>query len=354
MGELVADSVKPVRIWLVGFGTVGRWLARALESQAERLARSYDIGVTVVGLANQRDGFIYDANGLDLASVLELPSIAEHPGVRCWPSTLEGLRATEADLLVEVASSPASDGEPGVAHMREALQRGIPVVTSNKWPVALHGVELAGRARRQGIAFRAESTVMSGTPVLSALLDGLAGTVPIALRGLLNATVNFILTRMAAGLSYENALAEAQGAGLAERDPSADVEGHDAVAKVMILSALVFGRQLRREQVSCRGITDLDRAEIDRAASGGGRLKHVATLEFAEADGVGEVTARVEPDVVDRDDPLANVDGTTNALVVQASPIGQVAIIGPGAGPQLAGQGAFSDLIAVARSRPSH
>lgn len=349
-------ALKPVRIWLVGFGTVGRWLARALDSQAERLALSYGIDVTVVGLANRRDGFIYDANGLDLASVLEPASgggsITEHPGVRRWPSTLEGLRATEADLLVEVTSSPSSDGEPGVAHMREALERGIPVVTSNKWPVALHGVELAERARSQGIAFRAESTVMSGTPVLSTLVDGLAGTVPIALRGVLNATVNFVLTRMAAGLSYDEALAEAQRAGLAERDPSADVEGHDAVAKVMILSALVFGRQLRRDQVACRGVTDLDRAEIDRAASSGARLRHVATLEFAEPDGIGEVTARVQPELVGRDDPLASIDGTTNALVLQASPVGQVAIIGPGAGPQLAGQGVFSDLIAVARPRP--
>ena len=178
MSKLAADSVTPVRIWLVGFGTVGRWLARALDSQSERLARSYGIGVAVVGLANRRDGFIYDPNGLDLTSVLELASgggsIAEHPGVRSWPSTIEGLRATEADLLVEVASSPSSDGEPGFSHMREALERGIPVVTSNKWPVALHGVELAQRAHSQGVAFRAESTVMSGTPVLSALVDGLA------------------------------------------------------------------------------------------------------------------------------------------------------------------------------------
>jgi homoserine dehydrogenase len=146
--------------------------------------------------------------------------------------------------------------------------------------------------------------------------------------------------------------AGAQRAGLAERDPSADVEGHDTVAKVMVLSALVFGRQLRREQVACRGITDLDGAALDRVASSGGRIKHVATLEFAEPGGVGEVTARVEPEIVGREDLLAGIDGTTNALVFQASPVGQVAIIGPGVGPQLAGQGTFSDLIAVARSRP--
>ena len=249
--------------------------------------------VAVVGLVNARDGFIYDENGLDLASALALAgdgrSIAEQPGVRCWPTAIEGLRATEADLLVEVTASPSTDGEPGFSHIREALQRGIPVVTSNKWPVALHGVELAEQARVRGVAFRAESTVMSGTPVLSTLVDGLAGAVPIALRGLLNATANFILTRMSGGESYEDALAEAQRLGLAERDPAADVEGHDTVAKLMILSALVFGRQLRPTQVTCQGITDVTCSEIDRAASAGGRIKHVATLSFPGPDGSGDV-----------------------------------------------------------------
>jgi homoserine dehydrogenase len=344
-----------MRIWLVGFGTVGQWLVRALDSQAERLADRYGVGVTVVGVANARDGFIYRDDGLDLAALLELASngasLAEHPGSRRWPTAIEGLRATEADLLVEVTASPSTDGEPGLAHMREALERRIPVVTSNKWPVALRGVELAALAREQGVAFRAESTVMSGTPLLRALVDGLAGATPIALRGLLNATVNFILDRMAQGRSYEDALADAQREGLAERDPAADVEGHDAVAKVMILSALVFGRQLHRDEVACRGIADITPSELDRAASGGRRLKHVATLAFSEPDGVGDVSARVEPELVPRDDPLANVEGTANAVVCRASPVGEVTIVGPGAGPQLAGQGVLSDLIAVAYRR---
>jgi homoserine dehydrogenase len=346
--------VKPLRIWLVGFGTVGRWVTRALDSQRERLAGKYGIGVTVVGLASARDGFIYDGTGLDIQSALSLASegrsIARQPGVRHWASAIEGLRATEADLLVEVTASPSADGEPGVAHIREALGRQIPVVTSNKWPVALRGVEFAELARSRGVAFRAESTVMSGTPVLSTLVDGLAGAVPVGLRGLLNATANFILSRMAEGTSYEDALVEAQMAGLAERSPAADVEGHDAVAKVMILSALVFARQLRREQVDCRGITHIARTEMDQAASAGARLKHVARLEFSEPDGAGNVTARVEPELLPGNDPLTNIEGTTNAVVCRADPIGAVTITGPGAGPQLAGQGVFSDLIAVARS----
>jgi homoserine dehydrogenase len=350
--------VRPLRIWLIGFGTVGRWLVRALDLHAERLAGKYGIAVTVVGIASARDGFAYKEEGFHLPSLLELGddggSFAGQPGVRRWQTALEGLCATDADLLVEVTASPAGDGEPGLTHMREALRRGIPVVTSNKWPIALGGVELAELARSRGVALRAESTVMSGTPLLGALVDGLAGAVPVGLRGVLNATVNFILSRMTAGATYEDALAEAQRAGLAERDPAADVEGDDAVAKVMILSALVFGRQLRRDEVACRGITEIGRSEIDRTAAEGARLKHVATLEFAEPDGAGSVTARVQPEPVDRDDPLASIEGTTNAVVCRASPVGEVVITGPGAGPQLAGQGVLSDLIAVARSVPRH
>jgi homoserine dehydrogenase len=345
----------PLRIWVVGFGTVGQWLVRALESAAERLAGRYGVAVTVVGVANARDGFVHDGAGLDLQCLLGLAasgrSITEMPGVRCWPSALDGLRATEADLLVEVTASPSGDGEPGFAHMREALDRRIAVVTSNKWPVALHGVQLAELARSRGVAFRAESTVMSGTPVLRALVDGLAGAVPLSLRGLLNATANFILSRMADGKSYADALADAQAEGLAERDPAADVEGHDTVAKVMILSGLVFRRQLGREQVACRGIDGIARSAIEDAAAKGARLKHVASLEFSEPGGAGAVTASVQPELVDGDDVLASIEGTDNGVVCRASPLGQVTIVGPGAGPHLAGQGVLADLLTVAQSR---
>jgi homoserine dehydrogenase len=347
--------VKPRRIWLIGAGTVGTWLLGALDSRAERLASRYGVRLTVVGLATARDGFVYDGSGLDLASLLAADpagrSIADLRGVDRWPSALEGLRATEADLLVEVSASPAADGEPGVAHMREALRRGIPVVTSNKWPVALHGVELAALARGNGVAFRAESTVMSGTPVLSTLVEGLAGTIPVGLRGLLNATANYILTLMTGGLSYREALARAQRAGLAEPDPAADVEGHDAVAKLMILSGLVFGCQLGRGQVSSAGIAAVTGRDIARARAAGGRMKHVATLGFAGPDGTGDVSASVRPELVSGDDPLASVEGATNALVAEARPVGEVTIIGPGAGPRLAGQGVLSDIIAVASGR---
>ena len=307
----------------------------------------------VVGVANARHGFVYRAEGLDLPTVLGLAEtgrpLADHPGVRHWPDALAGLRETEADVLVEVTQSPSTTGEPGYAHMREALGRGLSVATSNKWPVALHGVELVDLARAGGVELRAESTVMSGTPVLSTLRHGLAGTTPLGLRGSLNATANVILSKMSGGTSYEDALAAAQGAGLAERDPAADVEGHDTTAKAMILAALVFGRQLRPAQVARRGITHVE-DEVRRAAETGRKVRLVATLE---PSGPSEIVAGVEPVALPADDPLANVDGVMNAVVCRAEPVGEVTIIGPGAGLELAGQGVLSDLIALARRNSS-
>src|ERR1700760_685614 len=174
-----------MRIWVVGVGTVGRWLARALSQQAGPLRSRYGLVPQVVGIASGHDGLVYAPDGLDLAAALAGAAagrpLADLPGPRHWPTTLDGLRATEADLLVEVAGSP-DDGQPGLAHLREALGRRIPAVTSNKWPVALDGVALAALARDQGIPFRAESTVMSGTPVLSTLIQGLGRPAPRPLR----------------------------------------------------------------------------------------------------------------------------------------------------------------------------
>lgn len=296
---------------------------------------------------------MYREGGINLQSALALVaggrSLRELPGVSHWATALEGMRATEADVLAEVSASPAASGEPGRSHLEEALGRGIPAVTSNKWPVALHGVGLAEAARSRSASLRAESTVMSGTPVLSTLSEGLAGASPVAVRGILNATANFILSEMSRGHSYADALAEAQRKGLAERDPSADVDGHDAAAKVMILAALVFGRQLRLVDVSRRGISSVTEETVTEAASEGLRIREVATLERSSA---GEsLIARVEPVGLEADRPLAGIDGTDNAVVCRAEPLGEITVIGPGAGVELAGQGVLSDLVNVALRR---
>ena len=340
-------------VWLVGLGTVGRWLLHRLDSQGGAPLSRYGLEPRVVGVANARDGFVHRVDGLDTRLLLELLAagrpISEHPGTERWERSLEGLAATRADVLVEVTASPRDDGEPGLAHMREALGRGIPVVTSNKWPVALHGVELTERAAKSGTAFRAESTVMSGTPVLSTLTEGLAGATVTGIRGVLSATVNFILTRMAEGDGYDEALARAQRAGLAEPDPSVDVDGDDETAKAMIFAALVFGSQLRPGDVACKPVARLDPAEVQAAAAAGDRLRSVTSIERG---GENEpLTARVGPVALPPDDRLWGVEGSENSVVCSVDPVGSITVTGPGAGPALAGQGVLSDLISVATAR---
>lgn len=352
---MAAAGGSPIRVWVIGLGTVGRWVLRAVREQQVSLGERYEVAFRIVGLASRREGFVHDEQGIDLGATLALLAagrpLRELPRTGHWPTALEGLRATEADLLVEAAASPMSSGEPGASHLVEALGRGIPTVTSNKWPVALHGVRLIELARQRSAVLRAESTVMSGTPVLGPLIQGLAGAAPpTALRGVLNATANFVLSEIARGRSYADVVARAQREGLAEPDPSADLDGHDSVAKLMVLAALVFGRQLRVEDVKRRGISTLTEAEIAAAKRAGLTIRELSALELS-GDGPGDLTARVEPVALPEGDLLARVDGTANAVVCEADPLGRIAIVGPGAGTKLAGQGVLSDMINVARGR---
>lgn len=196
---------------------------------------------------------------------------------------------------------------------------------------------------------------MSGTPVLSTLREGLAGARVTAVRGILNGTANHILTLMASGLDYPAALDDAQRRGYAEPDPGDDVEGHDIVAKVRILAAVGFGQALPLEQVVRRGISAITPEDVQQAAQADSRIKLVTTLGYRQEDeGSGTaffpLEARVEPVAVPLTDLLSRVDGVMNALTIATDTVREVTVIGPGAGPEQAGQGMFADLAAIARS----
>jgi homoserine dehydrogenase len=344
-----------VRICLVGTGTVGRWLLSELSVRSDELERRHGFAPQLVSVANASDGFIHSEAGLEPASVLEAidrgGGLGALPGTEPRQSALEGIRDFAADLLLEVSDSPRADGQPGADHMRTALGQSTSVATSNKWPVALHGLELRALAAEAGVGFRAESTVMSGTPVLSTLTEGLAGARPLAVRGVLNATNNFIATEIARGLAYEDALAEAAAAGLAEPDPSADVDGWDSAAKLMILAGALFDAALPMDRVERRGIAELDPTEVEAARRPDRVLRVVDSLSTDES---GNLVARTSPELLEPSDPLAAIEGATNALTLHCEPLGGVTVSGPGAGPELAGQGVLADLIAIAqRSKES-
>jgi homoserine dehydrogenase len=343
--------MKQIRLSLVGFGVVGQGFVELLTTKYTSLKQHYGVDIILVGVANARHGFIYRQDGLHIPTLLELTAkqrpLTEYPGIAHWKSALEGLQATSADMLVEVTPTNLRDAEPGITHIREALSRNMHVVTANKGPVALAATELISLAHRHGVQLRMESTVMAGTPIISTIREGMAGARVLAMRGILNGTTNYILSAMASGRDYVESLSDAQSKGYAETDPTADVEGYDAVAKTLILAALVFGYSLKPEQVVRRGITTITKEQIQAAHNEDKRIKLIASLRLLSgADGQETLDARVEPIIVPVTDPLARVDSVMNALTIQADTLPEVTIIGPGAGRIQTAQGLLADVLA--------
>lgn len=343
--------MKQIRLSIIGFGVVGQGLAELLAVKQAQLRHDFGVDVVLVSVANARHGFIYRTDGLDIPTLLELAAarlpLTNHPGVQHWTNVLQGLQATDADMLAEATGTNLRDGEPGIGHIRTALTKGMHVITANKGPAALAAAELFALAEKQHVQLRIEATVMAGTPVISTIREGMAGASITAMRGILNGTTNYILSAMATGRDYAEVLAEAQQQGYAEADPTADVEGYDAVAKTLILAALVFGQTLRPEQVIRQGISTISRQQMQNAINQQKRIKLIASLQLNARE--KKLEARVEPMELPLSDPLARVEGVMNAITIQSDTLPEVTIIGPGAGRQATGQGLLADLIAIAK-----
>ncbi len=339
------------RLILVGFGVVGQGFVRLLADKQSFLQERYSVDLRLVGVANSRHGLIYDDAGLHLPTLIELASVkrplTDYPGAQHYSTALDGILTIDADVLIEASPTNLRDAQPALSHIRTALVRKMHVVTANKGPGALAAGELFALAREHGVQVRMESAVMAGTPVLSTIREGMAGASITAARGILNGTTNYILTAMSAGQSYADALADAQAKGYAETDPTADVEGFDAVAKTMILANLVFGQQLRVEDIYCKGISHITQLEMQAASDAGERIKLIASLRRrAGQDGQpATLEASVQPVALPLNDPLARVDGAMNALSIEADTLSSVTIIGPGAGGIETAQGLLADVL---------
>ncbi|MCS7216242.1 MAG: homoserine dehydrogenase [Candidatus Bipolaricaulota bacterium] len=337
-----------MRLCLIGYGRVGYGFVRVLHRHGGWLAQRFGFAPRIVAVHDLRRGTVLAPAGLDLARLAaaweenrDLGELGERgPGLDAFAV----IRESEADVVVELTPTDLRTGEPAAGHIRFALASGKHVVTTNKGPVALFGKELLALAREHGVQFRFEGTVMAGTPLFSLVDFGLAAPIR-RVRGILNGTTNFLLTAMEAGRTYAEALAEAQRRGYAEADPTADVEGHDALAKIVILANLVLEGDLRPSEVPCRGITGLDPAEVRRAPREGFRWKLVAEARRS-ADGV---VAQVGPERLPLSDPLAQVGGALNALTLELDPLGAVTLVGPGAGPEVTGHAVLADLLAIHR-----
>ena len=331
-------SRVPLRVAILGAGNVGQEVIRALVQRAPDLTAADGAPLELVGIA-VRDLAQARAAGLPVDLLTDAPAhLVADP---------------EVDLIVELMGGD----EPAHTLIAAALAAGKPVVTANKHVIAHHGPQLEAIARRTGAALRFEAAVGGGIPVLGPLATDLAANRVIAVRGIVNGTTNYILTAMAdEGRDYAEVLAAAQAAGYAEADPSGDVEGHDAVNKLVILARLAFGVWLDPASVETTGrdgpgrerpgITGIEAADIAAAAAAGRTIKLIAEARRA-AD--GRIVASVLPTAVDSGSPLGRTSGVLNRIEIEAEPVGTVAFSGPGAGGPATSSAVLGDLVAIAR-----
>ncbi len=335
-----------MRLILVGFGTVGQGLAEILRDKREQLRAAYGFEPTIVGV-HTLEGSVYAKDGLNVNDLLaaaqkrHMDHYPDGPGLERGWDALQMIRAGGADVLIEAAYTNLKTAQPALDTCLAAFEHRLHVVLANKGPVALAYEQLVAAAVHAGKLLRFEATVMSGTPSIRLAMQSLAGCDITEAKGILNGTTNYILTQMEGGLDYAAALGQAQKLGYAEADPSGDVDGWDAAAKAVILARSVFGRQISISDLSVTGIRGITPADIASARAAGERWKLIARVTPTEAS--------VAPARISLTNPLAGVSGPINAVTYTTDLLGEVTLVGPGAGRLATGFALLSDLLDIHR-----
>ncbi len=324
-------SLNPVKVGLLGLGTVGGGTVNVLRRNAEEITRRAGRGIQVVHAA---------------ARDLKKSRICDSAGIRLTAKPLEVVDDPEVEIVVELIGGTDTARDL----VNRAIANGKHVVTANKALIARHGNEIFAAARAQGVMVAFEAAVAGGIPIIKAIREGLAGNRIEWLAGIINGTGNFILTEMRdKGRDFADVLAEAQQLGYAEADPTFDVEGIDAAHKLTILAAIAFGIPLQFDKVYTEGITRITREDVNYAEQLGYRIKHLA-LSRRTAKGI---ELRVHPTLIPYRRLIANVDGVMNAIVVTGDAVGPTLYYGAGAGAEPTASAVVADLVDVVRALTS-
>jgi homoserine dehydrogenase len=334
-------SRAPLRVAILGAGTVGREVVRGLLEQTDRLCAEDGARLILAGVACRNIGRAREA-GIPAELLTDAPAHL--------------VASPDTDIVVELMGGD----EPARTLIAAALGAGKPVVTANKHVVAHHGPDLEAAARRTGAPFRFEAAVGGGIPILGPLASDLAANEVTRIRGIVNGTTNYILSAMARdGRSYASVLGDAQALGYAEADPAGDVEGDDAVNKLVILARLAFGAWLEPGSIERRpptvrgwgeaGIVGVSDDAIAGAARHGLAIKLLATAAPAPTGLAAAILATAVP----ADGPFGRTDGVTNRIEIDAIPLGTIGLAGPGAGGAATSSAVLGDLLAVARGLSS-
>lgn len=326
---------KTVRISIIGFGNVGRGVAEVVRRKREEIARKQGMDIKIVGIADLK-GVIVNENGLSEDAIMKFKTGKKREDM----TSRDVIKEVEHEVMVEATPTNVENGEPGLTHIITALESDRHVVTSNKGPLALEYRKLMELAAKRGKEIRFEAAVGGAMPIISLVRENLAGNGIISIEGILNGTCNYILTRMAEeGLPYEHVLKEAQEIGIAESDPSKDVEGIDTAVKLVILANSVFDMDATYKDVAVTGITEITPDALKLANDAGYMIKLIGEVNV---DG----SLKVAPRLVPKDDPL-NVGGTLNVATIKTDLAGDITVIGKGAGPIEAASAVLSDIIRI-------
>ena len=326
---------KPLRLALLGCGSVGSQVVRLLREQADDLTARVGAPIELVGVAVRRPDLQRDA---------EVPR-------ELLTTDAEGLVSRgDVDLVVEVIGGI----EPARSLILTALENGASVVTANKALLAEDGSTLFAAAEKANRDLYFEAAVAGAIPIIRPLRESLAGDRVRRVLGIVNGTTNFILDKMDThGSGFAEVLEEAQELGYAEADPTADVEGYDAAAKAAILASLAFHTRVTAADVYREGISEVSASDVASAREMGSVVKLLAICELREGDGGPSVSARVHPAMIPRSHPLASVHEAYNAVFVESDAAGQLMFYGPGAGGSPTASAVLGDLVTVARNRRS-
>lgn len=330
-----------MRLFIAGFGTVGQGVAEVLESRKEFFKKRYGKNVKIVGVMDSRT-YVTDSEGLAPLDLVSGKIETGKVGKKTYTDALAVLDSVDYDILIEVSPTNYRDGGQGLKNITRALERGKDVITTNKGPLAISFGKLIALAKKNRCKLKFEGSVGGAMPIINLCHDNLVGENIKSIRGILNGTCNYILSKMDSGQPYEQALKEAQQLGYAEADPAGDVEGYDSACKVVILANSVFHRDVVFSDVSITGITGITEEAIALAKS----RNMVIRL-------IGEVTAtklEVAPRLIPKGHPLA-VNGTLNAAQILSDLAGPVTITGRGAGRLETASAVLSDLISVMDDR---
>ncbi len=341
----MAKLTSKYNLALIGFGNVGQGLAEILSTKAPLLREKFNADIRINAICDFTMGSIADPNGFDPQALLDhinkKGDLKEFPASNTGWDAHETIENSGANVLVELSFTDLETGEPALSYMIQALALGMNVATTNKGPAALHFAKLLELSKTYGGEIGVEGTVMSGTPALAMGVNMLAAAGVTRVQGILNGTTNYILGEMENGADYADALQDAQAKGYAEADPTGDVDGHDAAAKIVILANLVMGQNVTMEDVSCIGISALTVTQIQSAQADNQRWKLIGTLEKVN----GQIQGSVKPVKLDATHPLYSVSGAANGVIYSTDLLGDITLIGPGAGRTETGYAIISDIL---------